>query len=108
MLQNALICYFASYPFNGDAVMTDYQAQVEAFLARGGKITRAAEGEGLNLSAKDWYNKVSDGPAVVTIIEETVCEDGNLLAEDAYREAKMSGASDSAAWEEYDYARKGE
>lgn len=82
--------------------MSDYQAQVEAFLARGGKITRAAEGEGLNLSAKDWYNKVSDGPAVVTVIEETVCEDGNLLAEDAYRAAKMSGASDEAAWESYD------
>ena len=73
--------------------MTDYQAQVEAFLARGGTVTRAAEGEGLGLSPRDWYNKVSDGPAVVTYSADQTAERKNEI----FGAARLNGASVSEA-----------
>lgn len=43
--------------------MSDYADMVAAFEARGGKITKAVEGEGAGLTARDWHKKARDPKA---------------------------------------------
>lgn len=39
---------------------------IAAFLAKGGKVTKAAEGEGMGLTNRQWYRKGTDAGMVST------------------------------------------
>lgn len=39
---------------------------IAAFLANGGKVTKAAEGEGMGLTDRQWYRKGTDAGLVST------------------------------------------
>lgn len=47
---------------------------VAAFLAKGGKITQAAEGEGLGLTSRQWYRKSTDAGLATTYSREQLAE----------------------------------
>ena len=49
--------------------MTDTQDAIAAFLAKGGKVTKAAEGEGLGLTNRQWYRAARD-PVITRVIED--------------------------------------
>lgn len=44
--------------------MTDLEAMKAAFLAKGGTVSKVAEGEGLGLSNYAWNKRMQDQPVV--------------------------------------------
>lgn len=85
--------------------MSDYVAQ---FLAKGGKIQTVAEGEGLNLSPRDWH-KINTGEC--TQYARGASERARLETENAaererelFQDARMTG---STVEEAYEYAQRG-
>jgi hypothetical protein len=87
--------------------MTDLEAMKAAFLAKGGTVSKVAEGEGLNLSPREWH-KVNTGECTQYARGASERAQADREAQDerkreAYRAVRLDGGSESEA---LDYMRR--
>lgn len=52
--------------------MTDLERMMAEFATRGGQVKKVAEGDGLNLTARDWRAKRGFEPEVVREVRSSV------------------------------------
>lgn len=62
---------------------------IAAFLAKGGKVTKAAEGAGLGLTDRQWYNKTTD----VSVAPRYTAEQHAEQRMEQVREAALMGGT---------------
>jgi hypothetical protein len=77
-----------------------------AFAARGGSVKKAAMGEGLGLTNRQWYRKARDEVVERVVVEHDIdAEQRQEMAMEAFHQARHCGASQEAAMDDYNYVR---
>lgn len=86
--------------------MTDTQGAIAAFLAKGGKVTKAAVGEGNGMTHRQWYRAARDSDNAKIIHEMDIdAEQREEIAREAFGAARLNGASQSDALDVYNQAK---
>ena len=77
-----------------------------AFQAKGGTVRKAAVGEGLGLTARQWYRKARDEEVVRVVQDHDIdAEQREEIAREAFGAARLNGASMSDALDDYNAIR---
>lgn len=61
--------------------MTNSQDAIAAFLAKGGKVTKAAEGAGIGLTNRQWYMASRDATPVTVLHDEDATEIDHAISQ---------------------------